>query len=98
MKFPALFPALLTLAAVPALAADDLAYDRFFLLPNVSTLGAGIEAGYRWNENWRARVGINGFSTSYVYHDRNSDLDSRIALLSGGVTVDYFPIAGVLHV
>ena len=98
MKFPVLVPALLALAAGPALAADDPAYDRFFMLPNVSTLGAGIEAGYRVNENWQARVGINGFSTSYVYHDRNSDLDSRISLLSGGVTVDYFPFAGDFHV
>jgi hypothetical protein len=98
MKLPALaFGLLASLAAGPSLAGEDLAYDRFFIIPNVSTLGAGIEAGYRWNENWQVRAGISGFSTSYVYHDRNSDLPSTLTLLNAGVTVDYFPFAGDFH-
>lgn len=99
MKLSALIPVLLaTLAAGPALAAEDLAYDRFFMIPNVSTLGAGIEAGYRWNENWQVRAGINGGRFSYTYHDNDSDLPSTLTLLNGGVTVDYFPFAGDFYV
>jgi hypothetical protein len=82
------------LVAGPAFAADDLAYDRFFMIPNVSTLGAGVEAGYRLNESWQVRAGVNGLSTNFVYHDKDSDLHSRLTLLNGGVTVDYFPFAG----
>ena len=78
----------------PALAADDVAYDRFFLMPNVSTLGAGVEAGYRVNESWQVRAGVNGGALSFVYKDKDSDLHSRATLLNGGVTVDYFLFAG----
>lgn len=78
------------LLAGPALADDDPAYDRFFLMPNISTLGAGVEAGYRINESWRVRAGVNGGALSFVYKDKDSDLHSRATLLSGGVTVDYF--------
>lgn len=99
MKSSALIPVLLaTLAAGPTLAAEDLAYDRFFMIPNASTLGAGIEAGYRWNENWQVRAGINGGRFSYTYHDNDSDLPSTLTLLNGGVTVDYFPFAGDFYV
>lgn len=95
MKFLVRMLSLLApLVAGPAFAADDLAYDRFFLMPNVSTLGAGVEAGHRMNETWQVRAGINGLSTNYVYHDKDSDLHSRLTLLNGGLTVDYFPFAG----
>ena len=82
------------LQAGSAMAGDDPAYDRFFLMPDVSTLGAGVEAGYRMNENWQVRAGVNGFAGRFVYHDRDSDLHSRVTLLNGGVTADYFPFAG----
>lgn len=73
-----------------ALAGDDPAYDRFFIMPNVSTLGAGVEAGYRINETWRVRAGVNGGAFSFVYKDKDSDLHSRATLLNAGVTADYF--------
>ncbi|MCB1447762.1 MAG: hypothetical protein KDJ87_18755 [Rhizobiaceae bacterium] len=88
---------LASLLAGPSLAADDAAYDRFFLRPDVSTLGAGIEGGYRMSESWRMRAGINGFAARFVYRDRDSDLHSRLTLLSGGATVDYFPFAGDVY-
>lgn len=80
----------LSLAAGPALADDALAYEKFWLTPNFGTLGAGVEGGWRWNESWGMRVGINGFDTTYVYHDKNSDLHSHIQLLNAGVTADYY--------
>lgn len=86
--------ALACLLAGPARADDDPAYDRFFLTPNLSTLGAGVEAGYRMNDRWQIRAGVNGFAGHFVYHDDDSDLPSRFGLLNGGVTVDYFPFAG----
>lgn len=88
----------LPLLAGQARADDDPAYDRFFLMPNVSTLGAGVEAGYRIDEHWRARVGVNGLSTRFVYHDKDSDLHSKLTMLNGGATVDYFPFAGNFYV
>ena len=73
--------------------AGDFTSDRFFMMPNAGTLGAGIEAGYSLNDNWRARIGINRLKTSFVYHDKNADLHNSLDLLSGGMTVDYFPTA-----
>lgn len=86
--------ALLPLLAGPALADDDPAYDRFFLMPNVSTLGVGIEGGYQMNETWRFRAGVNGGAGRFVYQRKNYDLNSQATLLNAGVTVDYFPFAG----
>lgn len=82
-----------SLLAVPAFADDDPAYDRFFLTPNVSTLGAGLEAGYRFNQQWQVRAGVNGYAGNFVYKRNDYDLHSRVSLLNAGVTVDYFPFA-----
>lgn len=86
------------LLAGPALAGDDPAYDRFFLMPNMSTLGAGIEAGYRIDGSWQVRAGVNGGALNFVYKDKDSDLHSRATLLNGGVTVDYFPFEGDFYI
>ncbi|MBX9455611.1 MAG: outer membrane beta-barrel protein [Rhizobium sp.] len=95
MKFPVrLLAVLVSVLAGPALAGDDPAYDRFFLMPNVSTLGMGIEAGYRANAHWQVRAGINGYSGNFLYKRSDYDLHSRASLLNAGVTVDYFPFAG----
>ena len=83
-----------SLLAAPALAEDDPAYDRFFLMPNLSTLGAGLEGGHRANEHWQVRAGVNGFAGSFVYKRSDYDLHSRLSLLNAGITVDYFPFAG----
>lgn len=82
------------LLAGPALAEDDPAFDRFFLMPNISTLGAGIEGGYRANEHWQVRAGVNGYAGNFVYKRNDYDLRSRFSLLNAGLTVDYFPFAG----
>lgn len=86
-----------SLLAGPAVAGDDPAYDRFFLMPDVSGLGLGVEAGYRLNPHWQLRGGVNGYAGSFVYKQKDSDLHSRLSLLSAGVTVDYFPFAGDFH-
>jgi hypothetical protein len=84
--------------AGPAFADDDPAYDRFFLMPDVSTLGAGVEGGYRPNERWQVRAGINGYAGNFVYKRKDYDLHSRASLLNAGVTVDYFPFAGDFYI
>ena len=93
----AMLTAMAPLLAGPALADDDPAYDRFFLMPDVSTLGAGMEAGYRANEHWQVRAGVNGASGNFVYKRSDYDLHSRLSLLNAGVTADYFPFAGDFH-
>lgn len=95
MKFRiAIFALAACLQVEPVAAADDPAYDRFFLMPNVSSLGVGVEAGYRANEHWQVRAGVNGYSGNFVYKRNDYDLHSRLSLLNAGVTVDYFPFAG----
>lgn len=90
--------ALSLLAAGPALAADDLAGDRFFLMPDISSLGAGVEAGYRVNERWQVRAGINGYAGDFAYTRNDYDLHSRLSLFNAGVTADYFPFANEFYV
>lgn len=80
--------------ACPALAEDTLSFESFTLTPNVGTLGPGIEGGWRLNENWGARAGINGFATKFTYHDKDSDLVNKLMLLNAGVTADYYPFQG----
>lgn len=89
---------LMPLLAAPALADDDPAYDRFFLMPNVSTLGLGVEGGYRMNESWQLRAGINGGGGHFVYKRKDYDLNADATLLNAGLTVDYFPFAGDFYV
>jgi hypothetical protein len=85
-------------AAGQAKAGDALSFDRFTLTPNVSTLGAGVEAGYRWNPYWGARIGINGGAFDYTYHDNKSDLVNHVALFNAGAMADYYPFAGDFRV
>ncbi len=85
------------LMAGPALAGDP-ASDRYFLIPNVSTLGAGIEAGYKIDHSWRARLGLNAGAVDFTYQQKKYDLHNRVSLISGGVTFDYRPTASNFYV
>lgn len=94
MRAMACLATILALWTVQARAGDALSVDRFWVTPNAGTLGPGVEAGWRWNEQWGARAGFNGFATPFVYHDKDSDLVSRLTLLSAGLTADYYPFGG----
>lgn len=74
-------------------AGDALSFDKYWLTPTVSTLGVGIEGGYRWNEYWGGRLSLNGGAFDYVYHDKDADLHNHVSLLSAGATADYYPFA-----
>ena len=78
----------------PASADDALSFETFTLTPNIGTLGPGIEGGWRMNEYWGARAGINGFATKFTYHDKDSDFVNKLMLLNAGVTADYYPFQG----
>jgi len=93
----------LSVLAGPARAADvlfpdNLSFEKSWLTPNISTLGVGVEGGYRWNERWGGRVGINGLSANFTYHDKDADLINKLMLLNAGVTADYYPFAGDFRV
>jgi long-subunit fatty acid transport protein len=88
----------LSVPAVPAWAGDALSFEKNWLTPDISTLGVGVEGGYRWNDYWSGRIGINGLAFDYTYHDKDSDLLNRATLISAGVTADYHPFAGDFRV
>jgi hypothetical protein len=74
--------------------SDPVPVETFWLAPNVSTLGVGVEGGYRSNDYWAARGGINGARFKYSYHDNKADLSNDASLLSAGIIGDYYPYAG----
>jgi hypothetical protein len=84
----------LAFAASGARAGDVTAFDQLTWTANVGTLGPGIEAGYRIDDHWGVRGGINGLTSKFVYHDNKSDMPSQLLLLSTGVTADYYPYGG----
>jgi hypothetical protein len=86
------------LSAGPSWAGDALSFDDFWVAPSAGTLGVGVEAGYRWNENWGARADIYGASMPFTYHESNYDLHNRLTLLNAGVTADYYPFEGNFRV
>ncbi|MBL0371261.1 hypothetical protein JJB09_04395 [Rhizobium sp. KVB221] len=88
----------LAAAAMVAHAQETSLLERMTLSSYAGTLGPGVELGLRFDDNWRARAGINGFQADYVYHQKKSDLHSRLTLLNAGLTADYYPFAGDFHV
>src|SRR4051812_33520890 len=84
----------LSVPAASASAGDALSFEKNWLTPNISTLGVGVEGGYRWNDYWGGRIGINGLAFNYTYNDKDADLVNRATLMSAGVTADYYPYAG----
>ena len=89
---------ILSMPAGSAFAGDALSFDKAWMTPSISTLGIGVEGGYRWNDYWGARAGANVLGFNYVYHDTKSDLHNNVNLLSAGVTADYYPFAGDFRV
>ena len=87
--------ALVTTAA----SADEWSnVDALTWTPTVGTLGPGLEAGYRLDDHWGIRGSVNGLAGRFVYHDKNSDMPSRLLLLSTGLTADYYPYGGAFRV
>jgi hypothetical protein len=81
-------------SASMALAEEPGLVDRdVWVAPNVGSLGIGLEAGWRLNEQWTVRSGVNVGSLHFTYHDKDADMVSRLSLLSAGVTADFHPFA-----
>ena len=91
--------ALVVMAGGEAKAADLTPFfDDLRWSANFGTLGAGVEAGYRLDDKWGMRAGINGFKANFIWHDQDSDLHNRMTLLSAGLTADYYPYEGGFRV
>ena len=82
--------------ATSAIALDGQA--GAFVAPQISTLGLGVEAGYRINDY----VGVRG-SGNFFRLNRSIDVDGidysgKATLKSFGATADVFPFGGGFHV
>ncbi|MDH6266774.1 hypothetical protein M2360_002170 [Rhizobium sp. SG_E_25_P2] len=83
------------IAFISCLAATMIAgvaaADEITLTPQVGTLGVGIGAEKRLNDDWGARFDVSGASFSFSYAANNADTDNRARLFSLGATADYYP-------
>lgn len=109
-----LFAAALIFALSPTLSsaqtlgdADALPSDRsvgatlpfgLFVSPAVSTLGLGLEAGARLNDNFGLRFGGNWLGFDYDGVEGDLDYDADVTLASLGALVDYHPFSGGFRV
>jgi len=83
-------------AVAPTLAAPVAQNWGFFITPQISTLGAGIEAGYRW-DMFALRAGVNYFSLSRNFTAGDVRYDGDGTLQSVGLMADFFPFGGGFH-
>lgn len=67
---------------------------RVSIGPNLSTLGAGLEAGYRFNDFLGMRLGGNYFSAGYDFESDDVDYDGDINWASAGAVLDLYPMGG----
>jgi len=75
-------------AAASAGEKSDLG---FFVGPQLSTLGAGIEGGWRFHESFGARANFNYLNLSETVEIDGNDFKGKIGLKSFGANLDYFP-------
>lgn len=80
------------LAAGPASAADER--PRFTFGPDISTLGAGLQAGLRFNDYVGARVGGNWFQYEFDQSYDDVEYDADLKLGSAGTLLDIYPFGG----
>ncbi|MEM9443686.1 MAG: hypothetical protein AAGA73_24860 [Pseudomonadota bacterium] len=69
-----------------------------FVSPAVSTLGLGLEAGARLNDNFGLRFGGNWLGFEYDGVEGDLDYDADVTLASLGALVDYHPFSGGFRV
>ena len=74
-------------------SASPLPYG-LFVSPALSTLGLGLEAGFRLNEHLGIRLGGNWLGFDYDGVEGDLDYDAEVTLASLGTLVDYHPFGG----
>lgn len=82
-----------------ALAASSAAHGQetrtgFFIAPQVSTLGLGVEAGYRATDYFGVRTNANFFGLSRGTTIDSLRYDADLRLQSFGILADLHPFAG----
>jgi hypothetical protein len=89
----AVLGAILVLAGMDTARAQD-GISGFFIAPQVSTLGLGVEGGYRINEYFGVRGAANFLNLDRDLSTDNIDFDGKARLGSFGATADLFPFGG----
>lgn len=79
-------------AAAPVMPVIQDSFSGFFITPQVSTLGLGVEAGYRW-DMFALRAGVNYFSLSRNFTAGGIRYEGEGTLLSLGLMADFFPFS-----
>jgi len=105
-----LLSALAALAACSTASASDLPskaspspppivaapYDPtgFTIGPILSTLGAGVELGYRATPYFGARANLTGWPLHVAFTTGGASYSGKVSFLSGGLLGDYYPFGG----
>lgn len=79
----------LLIAGVASTAAH--AQSRNEVYGSVGTEGVGLGYGYGINQNFGARVELNGFSYSHGFNAGDLHYDGSLRLIHGSLLGDYFP-------
>jgi hypothetical protein len=87
----------LMLAALPA--APDAQAGNVSLNAHGGSLGAGLGAGYAFDDHWAARVGFNRYSSgSYEWSEGDLDYDAELDLDTVHALLDWHPFGGDFRV
>ncbi len=89
----------IALATAIALAGTRAAYAQngtsgLFIAPQVSTLGLGVEAGYRVSDLFGLRGSANFFHLRTDFNVAGIEYSGKVQLRSFGATADLFPFRG----
>ena len=83
-------------AAPPAVAAPD-DQTGFSIGPTFSTLGAGLELGYRATPSFGARGALTGWPLNIAFTTGGVSYSGRASFLSGALLGDYYPFGGAFR-
>ena len=89
-----LWPNILTAETVQQPITPVTSPEGLFVSPTVSTLGLGIDAGWRANETFGIRLGGNWLSVNFDRTIDDVDYDAEANLTSIGTLIDYHPFQG----
>ena len=66
----------------------------FTIGPILSTLGAGVELGYRATPYFGARANLTGWPLNVSFTTGGVSYSGKVSFLSGGLLGDYYPFGG----
>lgn len=81
----------------PKRSRDSSSVRGFTLGPNISTLGLGGEAGYRFNDFFGVRAGGNYYADDFSHKYSGIDYDADVTLASAGAVVDVYPFGAIFR-